>query len=374
MKSKRAANLSVGTMTKDNSSFSSEDQLFDALTESAFEFIHKAIAEFEQSPKFSTVNFAIAIELILKAKLLREHWSLLLEKPDQADKDSFRKGESHTISPEKTIERLRRVASVDVPLKFREIFKTIATHRNKMVHFAHAGVTATADQTAATQIAEEQCAGWYALRFLLRQWPEFRKFDDEIWRIGRGMERHRAYLQHAFDAKAEDLNKHRKAGLPIRKCPVCSFDSVMVEESDGTIADTSCVVCWYGGSEITLGCPNEDCANVVIFSSYDGAPSECATCGCAISAEDISNALDTGEPVTKDNYYDIVAISCPECSGYHTVVEHNEEYICTQCFTRSSEMGVCGYCGEGQLGGVPEFSSITGCNACPGSSDFHSDD
>jgi len=67
----------------------SEDELFRSLTGSAFEFLEKAIAEFEQSAKFSTVHFTIAIELFLKARLVREHWSLLLDKPDQGDKADF---------------------------------------------------------------------------------------------------------------------------------------------------------------------------------------------------------------------------------------------------------------------------------------------
>lgn len=353
--------------------FSSEEELFEALAESAFEFLNKALNEFQESPKFSTINFATAIELFLKAKLLKEHWSLLLEKPDQADKTSFRLGECITVSADKAIDRLRRVASIELPQKFREIFKNISNHRNKMIHFAHAGVTANADQSAAAMIAEEQCAGWYALRSLLRQWPEFKKFEDEIWRIGRTMERHRAYLLHVFDSHAGELANHRKAGLPIRACPVCSFESVLVDAPCEGVADASCVVCWYTGCEIYFECPNEECNEMITFSSYDGAPKKCIHCNQIIGRADLVKALDTGSPITPDNYFDVVPINCPECSGYHTVVEHGDQYICTQCFTRSDDMGVCGYCGEGQLGGVPEFSSLVGCEACPGSKDYYSD-
>ena len=95
--------------------FLSEDELFGALTESAFEFLNRSIDEFSESEKFSTVHFAIAIELFLKARLMREHWSLLLDKPDQADKTAFFRGDAKTVSPDQTIERLRRIALVSIP-------------------------------------------------------------------------------------------------------------------------------------------------------------------------------------------------------------------------------------------------------------------
>jgi hypothetical protein len=30
-------------------------------------------------------------------------------------------------------------------------------------------------------------------------------------------------------------------------------------------------------------------------------------------------------------------------------------------------MEICGYCGEGQIGGVPEHSYLVGCECCDGS-------
>jgi hypothetical protein len=358
-----------------NAAFFSTEELFDALTKSAFEFLGQAIDEFASSAKFSTVHFAIAIELFLKARLMLEHWSLLLDKPDHADKAAFFKGDAKTVSADQTIDRLRRIALVTIPPTSRDIFGRIAKHRNKMVHFAHAGEADVDGPDGVQKIVEEQCAGWLALKNLLSEWHEFANYKSDIWRIGVKMEKHRAYLQTAFEAKAEVLQLHRDAGGRVIHCPSCQFESVKVEPSLGAIAEAKCLVCrFFSGTEVTVTCPNPLCSNPIRFTSYDGAPPECPTCKEALSKEAVREALDTGEAITKDNYFDHVEINCPHCSGYHTVVEHHEFYVCTECFETDKEYGVCEYCSEGQLGGVPEHSGMIGCEFCEGNAGRYADD
>lgn len=352
----------------------SEDELFAALASSAFEFLAKAIEEFSASAKFSTVHFAIAIELFLKARLMREHWALLLDKPDQADKAAFFRGEAKTVSPEQALDRLRKIAGVQIPPVSREIFLKIAKHRNKMVHFVHAGEMDVDGKEGLALIVAEQCAGWLALRLLLEEWREFEVYEEDIQRIGFQMERHRAYLEESFKAKQDVLEAHRKGGGRVTACPSCKFDSVRVFEATGAISPASCVVCRYNGSEIEITCINEDCQSVIQFNAYEMAPGQCPGCGMVIDEDFLREALDTGEAVTPDNYFDHVDMSCPFCSGYHTVVEHHGGYVCVQCFETSDEMGICGHCGECQLGGAPEHSSLVGCEFCEGSAGRYADD
>ncbi len=364
------------TQTKSGSStFLSEQQLFDALTKSGFEFLRRAIDEFSTSAKFSTIHFAIAIELFLKARLMREHWSLLLDKPDQADRPGFFRGDAKTVTPDQAIERLRKIAMVTIPQPARDIFAKIAQHRNKMVHFAHAGEADTDSPDGLQKIAEEQCAGWLALRTLLAEWPEFADYQNDIWQIGVKMEGHQAYLKKAFEAKAPELQAHRDTGGRVIHCPSCRLESVKVEGATGAIADATCVVCrFFHGSEITVTCRNEECSGPIRFTSYTGAPTECPSCDTSLTKEDIRDILDTGEAVTKDNYFDYTPINCPHCSGYHAVVEHHDIYVCTECYETDTTYGVCGYCSEGQLGGVPEHSYLVGCEFCEGSAGRHSGD
>ena len=357
---------------KRQAEFPSEEELFESLTRSAFQFLEKAISEFEQSAKFSTVHFAIAIELFLKARLMREHWSLLLDKPDQGDRSDFFKGEAKTVTPEQTIERLKKIAGVSIPSHFRDAFLKIAKHRNKMVHFVHSDDLK--EENATAQIAAEQCAGWLSLRVLLESWGEFSGFEKDIRHVGRAMERHRAFLEAKFASKADVLKQHRNGGGRIGLCPSCKFEAVRIEPSHGSISPGSCVVCWYAGSEIELTCINDECAGAIAFNSYEGAPSDCPHCNTEIDEDFLTEALDTGDAIHQDNYFDHVYVNCSHCSGYHTGVEHHDLYLCVQCLDVSEVMEVCDYCGEGQIRGVPEHSYLVGCGLCDGAAGNMRDD
>lgn len=351
----------------------SEDELFKSLATSAFEFVEKAIAEHTQSAKFSTVHFAIAIELFLKARLMREHWSLLLDKPDQADKAAFFRGDAKTVTPEQTLERLRKIAGISVPQHSRDVFLKIAQHRNKMVHFVHSDDRAD-DPQAAAQIVAEQCAGWLSLRVLLESWQEFDGFKREIQIVGRQMERHRAFLEAKFNSKADVLQKHRDEGDRTTSCPSCKFDSVRLAAPNGAISQGSCVVCSYSGSEIAFNCIDGACGGEIKCNSYEGPPSECPHCETPVDEDFLREALDTGEASTYDNYFDLIEINCPQCLGYHAGVEHNDLYVCVQCLESSDLMEVCEFCNEGQIGGVPDHSYLVGCEFCEGNAGRHRDD
>ena len=362
-------------MPNAEAAFLSEEHLFDALATSGFEFLERAIDEFSTSAKFSTIYFATAIELFLKAKLMREHWSLILDKPDQADKAAFFRGDAKTVTPDQAVDRLKRIASVNINQAYRDTFDKIAKHRNKMVHFVHAGTSEDVDPTVQHAIAEEQCGGWLALRTLLSEWQEFQPYGTKIWQISAKMEGHKTYLKKAFQAKRAELKAHTEAGGRVINCPSCSFKSVKVDEPDGAVAAANCLVCrYFHGSEITVPCSDEDCSNEIRFTSYDGPPETCPKCKTSISKEEIAEFLDTGETLSKDNYLDHVDINCPECSGYHSVVPHHDIYICTECYHTDTVMEVCGWCSDGQIGGVPEYSSISGCDFCDGSAGWNRDD
>ena len=51
------------------------EDIFESLTRNAFDFLERGIAEFDASPKYSVIHFCAAVEMLLKARLLKEHWS-----------------------------------------------------------------------------------------------------------------------------------------------------------------------------------------------------------------------------------------------------------------------------------------------------------
>jgi hypothetical protein len=51
--------------------------LFDQVVFNAIDFANRSVLELRNSPKHSMIDFCAAIELFLKARLLREHWAAL---------------------------------------------------------------------------------------------------------------------------------------------------------------------------------------------------------------------------------------------------------------------------------------------------------
>nr|WP_321482244.1 hypothetical protein [uncultured Cohaesibacter sp.] len=351
------------------------DRIFSSLVKSGFEFVTKAIDEFESSPKFSTIHFATAVELFLKARLMKEHWSLIVDKTDQPDRQKFLAGNFKSITPSNAIERMNRVLGSPLSESAKSAFVAIANHRNKMIHFIHEdtdGQSLSAD--AKDKIVTEQLRGWWELHQLLTvDWKrDFFEFEELTRNASFKMERHRKFLERKFQERKSDIAEYRKKGLEIRDCPSCGFKALKFEECTPQLLHTECVVCRHSGNVARFDCPDEDCDATIEISDPVDLLTACPKCGLNIDQSVLQDQLDT-EPTTSDNYFDRSPINCPYCSGYQTVVHHYDGYLCCNCLEYSEEVGYCGWCSDGQLGGVPEHSELVGCEFCDGRIGWDSD-
>ena len=251
-----------------------------------------------------------------------------------------------------------------------KVFREIAQHRNKMIHFVHEATTTRLELRDSKEleiVVSEQLLGWHHLyKLLTGKWkPYFSDFDAKIHYITLRIRGHKGFLQNRFDSLKDDISQMEAQGDDIRSCPNCGYKSAKVELIDLALHSQLCIVCSYIGEIVKLECATEDCFESIEFDSFNGPPDSCPSCKSPF-ADTVAEQLDTGDPVTSDNYFDVVDINCPHCSGYHTVVEHNKGYVCTECYQYSKIMGVCGYCSDGQLDGVSEFSYHLGCEFCEG--------
>lgn len=87
---------------------------FKGLVSNAFEFLNKSVVEFDTDIKCSIIHFCIAVENILKAALLHEHWSLIFKKPENAKWENFVAGDFQSVSLEETISRLQNISKKEI--------------------------------------------------------------------------------------------------------------------------------------------------------------------------------------------------------------------------------------------------------------------
>jgi len=87
------------------------------LVANAVDFLTLATEEFKERPKHSIIAFHSAVELFLKARLMEEHWSLVVSKtPDLA---SFERGDFVSVTFEEACQRLAKIVGSAIPERAR---------------------------------------------------------------------------------------------------------------------------------------------------------------------------------------------------------------------------------------------------------------
>lgn len=189
--------------------------IFKQMVASAFDFLKQARKDLEaKKSKYAVVHFATAIELILKARLLKEHWALVVAVSGDADREAFRNGTAKTVTVDQAIKRLENVAGQHLPHGAAEAFKVIAAHRNRMIHFFHEAASDEAEEKVRAQVTAELLLGWYFLLRLIRGWQDkFDEFHGHIWQVENGMAQMRGYLKVVHDKIKDQIAELQGNGL-----------------------------------------------------------------------------------------------------------------------------------------------------------------
>lgn len=337
-----------------------DDTIFTSLVQNAFDFLDRSVQDFEKSPKFSVVHFCAALEMLLKARLMREHWSLIVSKPESANRTKFMQGDFASVSLEQSWDRLRDVAGVYIPTEATRSFQVIAKHRNKLVHFYHAEMNA--DQEVRAQIVSEQGRAWFHLHKLLTTWTQFSTYSDAIERAERNLRTHRKYLKAKFDELASDLTRLKSVGYSLCTCPACMLNAATSEPGDTGLKTWDCMVCEHEFITVKTTCPH--CGEETEIADNR----RCPLCDEDISAEELASELEDEADayLAAKGRVDATPLgNCSFCDGYHTVVHCDGRYLCTECFSVTDDVEYCGWCGEPNNGDMNE-TNYTGCNHCDG--------
>jgi hypothetical protein len=338
----------------------SPDDAFRKLCLSAFEFLRRSVAEFDKDPKFALAHFSTGLELLLKARLLNEHWSLVvLSKPDLK---KFRSGESTTVGITEAMDRLDSVVGEPVPKDARAAFEKVARHRNRVMHF-FLEVGDQDREKLTREVAQDLYIGWYYLRERTQAWSGILEdFQKELRALDSTMQRTKAYLKVLFEKLKPALDQKRRAGVEIGACPSCNFEAAVVENIADQIFVQRCQVCTLCIPILRFEC--SECETQHEVSGWHHfQPVQCP-CGEHITMKELHEWLDTS---SEDYTNPGPPINCAECQGAGTVVLHGELYVCVQCAEHSQNAPQCGWCNECQIGGGDlEDSYLTGCEFCDG--------
>ncbi len=345
----------------------SKDNLSDHLTKNAIDFLIRAIEDFKTQPKYSIIHFYSAVELFLKARLLSEHWSLVVQR--DPDRLKFEAGDFIAVTFADACARLEKVVQSPIPDNARKNFDAIRKHRNKMVHFFHEATLSSEAQIAA--IAQEQLRAWYDLNKLLTvQWRSvFRRYGRQFRDIESRLSDHRAYLRAKFEDLEPDIEAEKTKGVNFRACGSCGFEASKINVILGALSGAECLVCRYKDKWLDLVCP--DCGKTSALT--EGGEFACQFCDHKLSQDELVDEINQFS-ITKDNYFEAnVPANCSECEGHGSVVLYEDNYLCVNCLRLTDSVNACQWCGEHSNGSM-EDSYWLGCSMCEGSRGWHKDD
>lgn len=349
---------------------------FDDVVRNAFDFLGRSIDELEAHPKYSVIHFYSAIELFVKARLLKEHWTLIVARPEQADRAKFQRGDFQSVGLKEANGRLEKVVADGLLDEELKCFEGLCQVRNQMVHFAHA---AQGDGDEARKemerIVADHAKGWFYLhRLLTTRWGKhFTTYQKAAQQMDGRMRKQTRYLEQKFQLLTDDIDAAKAAGSHFMHCPSCGFESFKAGESVW-IGVGQCLTCGFSSSVITLECVNEECAKpILLVGGYEWCP-ECAH---KYTPEQIAEVLDENNKLRLTDYHDPDDLShagCGSCGSYATVVPLNtDEWFCTDCFDIEEHIGQCDWC-TGYSTHIPEHSYLGGCSQCEGRAGYEKDD
>ena len=322
------------------------EHLEETLLQNALAFLGRGIegttdAEDEedshQALSFAVVDVAVALEVMLKARLVREHWTLILSTPNRETQQRLLSGEAKTVSPEEAIKRLADLVSLDLkatgPCKsFMEEITHIFKYRNRAAHFS---LSQTSDEAIKAQLVNALA---FAVAFLGEEWPEH---SDEVATLTRSVSSLKEFVSKRMDSLEEVLS----GASTVVRCPYCFQAALVVEE-----VGIHCCYCLYdkpeegdrladdyveeclgvsahetvkdGGEWPVVGCP--DCSSDALVHEPEVVRSEsspdwlCFSCGVTHAEGVQEQCRDCGR-VMLTHGEDGIGL-CRDCFAYH--IEH----------------------------------------------------
>lgn len=356
-------------------------ELLELLVGNALDFLTRSVSDLKTTPKSSVINFYSAVELFVKARLLHEHWTLIVSSRHTADYDKFLKGDFVSVTLDEAADRLEKAVKSGLTDQEFKAFQQVAKHRNKMVHFFHEAHSTETNGTTSPRIeglrqavVKEQLNAWYLLhRLLTTRWQGvFSSWSAEIAKVDALLRTHHEYLRAAYNNQRSEISEREKQGCVIEECPSCHFQSFVYEPDLGVLYDAECVVC--GASEKCIAVQCKKCKKNVRFITEGYTTCDC---GCQMEPDDLVSALfelDAAEaPMRDDDHSPHEAGNCGSCEGFHTVVEMPDGgCFCACCFESFDEISQCEWCNEPNTGDMDD-SYWRGCSACDGKAGWDSD-
>ncbi|MFI6020578.1 hypothetical protein ACIBCP_23425 [Streptomyces sp. NPDC051287] len=187
--------------------------------------------------KYGVLHLQAAAEVLLKARLQREHWSLVLAKLDRnpTTRENFDAGKFASCTMEDAALRLRNVVGLHISPESIKALKELAESRNALQHFG-------LDDTGPAVEAKAALVLDFLIRFLDEHLlpdlnnEERERTQDDMERIRVGLTHIQAFVDRRMESVRAELASHLGRTL---ECPGCHQFGLLVDGGE----DIKCYFC-----------------------------------------------------------------------------------------------------------------------------------
>ncbi len=235
------------------------DKITFGLLDNALDYLDQAAEHARKDTprdwKYALLHLASGVELLLKAKLQEEHWSLVFSDVDKASKDSFRSGDFQSIDSKTAIERLKHISSLNFRKEDIKTLDIIRSYRNKVQHFS-----IEADKQAVKSLMAKGFA--FTVRFVDESLTGVmdERGTSLFQNIVLGLTEYEEFVKN----RMEDIGERLSVLKTIEFCPRCSQESLGLGSGNPL-----CLFCGLTGEP----------ADIVFYDRDPGVIGHCPLCG-----------------------------------------------------------------------------------------------
>ena len=295
-------------MANDNTNDQSA-QLQDSLLDNALDSLLSAAEavrrdEGPRSLKEAVLHLANGVELLVKARLVREHWALIFNNVNQASYEELNKADFVSVDFPTALNRLEQIAGVTIDKSVVSHINSLRRLRNKLTH-----LTATLDSVQTKSLVAKSMT--FCVEFCEQQDMISPNTASKLGEIHMNL----TELQEFVNERIKSISGEWKGAL-IWECPECWQDALVIDAGEA------------------------DCK----FCKRKQEPQELAASKAEGHVED-----------------------CPECGSESTfafVLYNNDdgEWICFSCSEGGEDYDYCNRCD--QITHFPEKDDVKICSGC----------
>lgn len=210
-----------------------------AVVENGLDFLQHAVEEMAQDPaddKYAAIHLFGAIEVLIKARLIREHWTLACVKADGATLAGFKNGDVATVDGLQGLKRLESNAGLAISKQHTLDVDAVRRLRNRVAHFALVGIDPNAVRVELARGLD--FVVWFLEKHILPGAPadEAELIDEALAQIAVVLGEMKAFVAERLTTLKAEID----AAETLLRCPQCVQATLILTDER-----PKCLFCWW---------------------------------------------------------------------------------------------------------------------------------